>query len=49
MLAALRAAERAFGADVNSKGYRVPRGVGVIQVSGCGRHTPTGGQQEPEE
>lgn len=33
VLAGLRAAERAFGADVNSKGFKVPRGVGVIQVS----------------
>lgn len=32
MLAALRAAERAFGADVNSKGFKVPRGISVIQV-----------------
>ena len=32
VLAALVAAERAFGADVNTKGFKVPRGVGVIQV-----------------
>ena len=32
VLAALVAAERAFGADVNAKGFKVPRGVGVIQV-----------------
>ena len=31
-MAALRAAERAFGADVNGKGFKVPRGIGVIQV-----------------
>ena len=32
VLAALVAGERAFGADVNSKGFKVLRGVGVIQV-----------------
>ncbi|KAI7836200.1 hypothetical protein COHA_009926 [Chlorella ohadii] len=36
VLAALRAAERAFGADVNGKGFKVPRGVGVIQGDGIG-------------
>lgn len=33
VLAGLVAAERAFGADVNGKGFKVPRGVGVIQVN----------------
>lgn len=32
VLAGLVAAERAFGADTNEKGFKVPRGVGVIQV-----------------
>jgi hypothetical protein len=32
VLAGLRGAEAAFGADVNSRGFRVPRGCGVIQV-----------------
>lgn len=36
VLAALRAAERAFGADVNSKGFKVPRGISVIQGDGIG-------------
>jgi hypothetical protein len=31
---ALRAAEKVFGADVNSKGYKDLRGVGVIQGDG---------------
>ena len=34
VLAALRAAEKVFGADVNEKGYKVPRGCGVIQGDG---------------
>lgn len=38
VLAALEAAERAFGADMNDRGYRVPRGVGVIQGDGIGYH-----------
>jgi hypothetical protein len=32
VLAGLVAAEAAFGADINAKGFKVPRGVGVIQV-----------------
>ena len=32
VLAGLVAAEAAFGADTNAKGFKVPRGVGVIQV-----------------
>ncbi|KAL4549846.1 hypothetical protein Ndes2526B_g04833 [Nannochloris sp. 'desiccata'] len=39
VVAGLRAAEAAFGADVNSKGYKVPRGVGVIQGDGICIHT----------
>ena len=34
VLMALRAAERVFGADVNSKGFKVLRGAGVIQGDG---------------
>ncbi len=34
VLAGLRAAEKAFGADTNAKGFRVPRGAGVIQGDG---------------
>ena len=34
VVAGLRAAEVAFGADLNCKGYKVPRGVGVIQGDG---------------
>lgn len=34
VLQALRAAEEVFGVDVNSKGYKVPRGAGVIQGDG---------------
>lgn len=34
VLAALQAAERAFGADTNSKEFKVPRGIGVIQGDG---------------
>ena len=34
VLMALRAAERVFGSDVNSKGYKVIRGCGVIQGDG---------------
>ena len=36
VVAALHAAERVFGADVNKKGYKVPRGCGVIQGDGIG-------------
>ncbi len=36
----LRAAERVFGCDVNSKGYKVPRGCSVIQ--GACPHTRAG-------
>lgn len=34
VVAALRAAESAFGVDINEKGYKIPRGVGVIQGDG---------------
>ncbi|KNE70236.1 hypothetical protein AMAG_14389, partial [Allomyces macrogynus ATCC 38327] len=34
VLQALRAAESTFGVTVNSKGYKVPNGVGVIQGDG---------------
>lgn len=34
VVAALEAADRAFGSDINAKGFRVPRGVGVIQGDG---------------
>jgi nicotinamide phosphoribosyltransferase len=34
VIAALEAAEKVFGVDVNSKGYKVPRGCGVIQGDG---------------
>ncbi|KAK9816981.1 hypothetical protein WJX72_007792 [[Myrmecia] bisecta] len=34
ILMALDAAEKVFGCDVNSKGYKVPRGCGVIQGDG---------------
>lgn len=34
VLAALEAAEKVFGADTNGKGFRVPRGCGVIQGDG---------------
>lgn len=36
VLAALHAAEKVFGADVNQKGYKVPKGCGVIQGDGIG-------------
>lgn len=39
VIAGLRAAEAAFGVDINSKGYKVPRGVGVIQGDGVGIKT----------
>jgi nicotinamide phosphoribosyltransferase len=39
VVAGLKAAEAAFGADVNSKGYKVPRKVGVIQGDGICIHT----------
>lgn len=29
-----QAAEKVFGVDVNAKGYKVPRGCGVIQGDG---------------
>ena len=32
VLMGLDAAEKAFGVDVNGKGFKVTRGVGVIQV-----------------
>ena len=34
VLAGLEAAEKVFGVDVNKKGYKVPRGCGVIQGDG---------------
>ncbi|KAK9865476.1 hypothetical protein WJX84_011030 [Apatococcus fuscideae] len=34
VLAALRAAEKVFGVDINKKGFKVPRGCGVIQGDG---------------
>lgn len=34
VLLALQAAEKVFGADTNSKGYKVPRSCGVIQGDG---------------
>ena len=34
VLLALEAAERVFGVDVNSRGYKVPKGCGVIQGDG---------------
>ena len=34
VLLALHAAEKVFGVDTNSKGYKVPRGCGVIQGDG---------------
>ena len=34
VLAALKAAEKVFKADVNKKGFKVPRGCGVIQGDG---------------
>lgn len=34
VLAGLRAAERAFGADVNKKGFKTPRGCSVLQGDG---------------
>ena len=34
VIMALQAAEKVFGVDVNSKGYKVPRGCGVIQGDG---------------
>jgi hypothetical protein len=43
VLAGLVAAEAAFGADINEKGFKVPRGVGVIQVRGPGSQLPTRG------
>ena len=39
VIAALRAAERDFGFDVNNKGYKVTRNVGVIQGDGIGIDT----------
>ncbi len=34
VLLALEAAERVFGVDTNSRGYKVPKGCGVIQGDG---------------
>lgn len=34
VLMALQAAEKVFGVDVNSKGFKVPKGCGVIQGDG---------------
>ena len=34
VLLALEAAEKVFGVDVNSRGYKVPKGCGVIQGDG---------------
>jgi len=34
VLLALEAAERVFGVDMNSRGYKVPKGCGVIQGDG---------------
>jgi hypothetical protein len=34
LLQGLRAAEKVFGADVNSKGFKMIRGAGVIQGDG---------------
>lgn len=34
VLLALQAAEKVFGVDTNKKGYKVPRGCGVIQGDG---------------
>ena len=34
VLEALHAVEKVFGVDVNEKGYKVPRGCGVIQGDG---------------
>ena len=34
VIMALQAAEKVFGVDVNSKGYKVPRGCAVIQGDG---------------
>lgn len=34
VLEALHAAEKVFGVDVNSKGYKVPKGCSVIQGDG---------------
>lgn len=42
VLMGLRAAERAFGAETNKKGYKVPRGVGVIQGDGINYATMKG-------
>ena len=47
VLAGLRGAERAFGADTNSLGFRVLRGVGVIQVGGRPRPGYVQGQPVP--
>ena len=34
VILALQAAEKVFGVDVNSKGYKVPRNCGVLQGDG---------------
>ena len=39
VVAALKAAEKTFGADTNSKGYKVTRGVGCIQGDGINTDT----------
>ena len=39
VLAGLRAAEAAFGVEINSKGYKVTKGVGVIQGDGINIYT----------
>ncbi|KAI8607469.1 nicotinate phosphoribosyltransferase family-domain-containing protein, partial [Chytriomyces sp. MP71] len=39
VLEALVAAEKVFGVDVNSKGYKELRGVGVVQGDGINYHT----------
>lgn len=41
VVAALRAAEAAFGTDTNKKGYKIPRGVGVIQGDGISSESIT--------
>lgn len=39
VMAALQAAERVFGVDLNSKGYKVPRGCSVIYGDGVNLST----------
>ena len=38
VLKGLHAIDKTFGADVNKKGFRVPRGVGIIQGDGMNYH-----------